>query len=752
MSCAQYTAAQNFTVNDNYTAQQLIENVLINGPCANVSNFNVYGGNFGTGENSYGYFNSGTSGFPFSQGIVLSTCKAISTQGPNNSLLSESANGWVGDNDLQQALGISNTYNATILEFDFIPLTNKVSFDYIFASEEYHGTSPCNYSDGFAFLLKEVGSPSYQNLALVPNTTTPVKVTTVHPAIPGGCSAINEAYFGGYNGSGAPINFNGQTTLMTAKADVIPGTAYHIKLVIADETNPQYDSAIFLGAGSFTVGTDLGPDRLVATNNPLCNGDSYVLDATEPGTNTYKWFKDNTEISGATNPTYTVTSTGVYRVEITLNNTACVAKGEVTIEYVGVPSINPMNLVQCDDNGDGITTYNLTKLIPAIQGASQGNAIVFYLNQYDADHSQNAITNVTAFQNTTANQVIVAAVTNSFGCNSFIQITLQTANNSLPVVNPIKFCDNDGTPDGITNIDLNQSVTPSVINGLPGGLLVTYYATLANAYSQSNPLSNNFTNTIPSSQTLFARIVNGPDCYGIIPVKLQINVFNLTGFEDETLYVCDGETKIISAPGGYSNYVWSTAETGSSIGVTTAGNYSVTVTNSSGCKATKTFIILSSGAPIITSVDIHDLSDDSNSIQVNTTGSGDYEYSLNGITFQSSNFFSNVTPNAYTVVVRDRNGCNPMTSRYIYVLDYPKYFTPNGDGVHDFWQIKNLIYYPKAYVTIFDRYGKAIFGFNANQPGWDGKLNSKDLFADDYWFVITFGNGRIVKGHFALLR
>jgi gliding motility-associated-like protein len=746
--------AQNISVNDTYTAQQLVENVLINSPCANVSNFSVNGGNFASGEKSYGYFTAGTSSFPFSNGIVLSTSTAIGTQGPNTSLLSDDAPGWGGDSDLEQALSISNTSNATILEFDFKPLTSQISFDYIFASEEYHGTAPCHYSDGFAFLLKVAGSPSnYQNLALIPNTTIPVKVTTVHPQISGGsgCPAENESFFGSYNSSSAPINFNGQTTVMTAKATVIAGTTYHIKLVIADETNPQYDSAIFLGGGSFSVGTDLGPDRLIATNNPLCNSDTYVLDATEPGINSYKWFKNNVEIVGETNPTYTVTTAGVYKVEITLNSTTCTAEGEVTIEYVGVPNGAPITLEQCDDNNDGIATFNLTKLTTVLQGSSTGNTVTYYLNLYDAQHHLNPITNTTAFQNATTNQVI-AAVTNFFGCDSYVTINLQIANNPLPTVNPIPICDEDGTLDGFTPIDLNQEVTPVVLNGLPAGLMVEYYANTLDAINQVNALPNIFTNTVTPNQTIFALIVNGPDCYGIIPVTLQIITFNPANFNDETLFLCDGETSTLSVPTGFSSYTWNTGAITSSILITTAGNYSVTVTNSFGCSVTKTFTVLASSPPIITSVDIVDFSENSNTVQINVSGSGDYEYSLDGIHFQDSSLFANVAPAEYNLMVRDKNGCNPNATQHIFVLDYPKYFTPNGDGIHDTWQIKNLYYYPHTIISIFDRYGKFIYSFDANHSGWNGKLNQQELFADDYWFVITLNNGRIIKGHFALKR
>src|SRR5690606_21243318 len=124
--------------------------------------------------------------------------------------------------------------------------------------------------DAFAFLLRPATGGAWQNLAVLPNSNVPVMVTSVHPTIPGsnGCAAQNEQYFGGFNGFEHPTNFNGQTVVLTAKATVMPGVTYHIKLVIADEENIRYDSAIFLAGGSFSVGTDIGPDRLIATQTP----------------------------------------------------------------------------------------------------------------------------------------------------------------------------------------------------------------------------------------------------------------------------------------------------------------------------------------------------------------------------------------------------------------------------------------------------------------------------------------------------
>jgi len=744
--------SQNIIVNDLYTAQQLIQNVLINSSCANVSNFVVSGGNFQTGEQSYGYFESNSSGFPFANGIVLSTSRALSTQGPNDNLLSENAAGWIGDSDLEQALSISNTSNATVLEFDFVPLSSTISFDYIFASEEYHDTAPCTYSDGFAFLLKEAGTSNpYQNLALIPNTTIPVKVTTVHPDIPGGCSAQNEAYFGGYNDVNAPINFNGQTVIMTARGNVIPGTTYHIKLVIADETNPQYDSAIFLGGGSFSIGADLGPDRLIATNNPICFGETLNLNATIQGTNTYQWYKNGVVLTGETNPNYTVVAAGTYVVEITLNSTTCIATSDIVIEYSSLPVVNNQTLFQCDPNSDGITSFNLTQLNSLITGGDPSlSAVTYYPTLVNAQANTNPIGNPTNFQNTTTNQVF-AGVSNQFGCYNYATVDLVISNTSVTPPNPIVACDTDGSLDGHRQFDLNLEVSPAIVNGLPTGLVVVYYATQNDALSESNPLSNTFTNTIPFQQTIFARVVNGADCYGITPVILQVVVFDPPLFQDETKYICSGSTVNLNVSNIYSGYLWSNGATTYQITATQSGNYSVIVTNNLGCQKTKNFTVVDSEIATINSIEINDFDGYNNSLQINVSGNGDYEYSLDGNYYQNTPLFTNVAPNIYTVYIKDKNRCG-IVSRQITVLDYPRFFTPNDDGNNDTWYIKNLRNRPNTKISIFDRYGKLVYQFNEKQNGWNGKSNQVSLVATDYWFIVEFENRNTVKGHFSLKR
>lgn len=746
-----FSFAQYLTVNDTYTAQQLVQDILVNSPCANVSNFSVSGGIFATGEKSYGYFDSGTSGFPLANGVVLSTCRANYVVGPNANILSDSAPNWLGDSDLSQALMIQNISNATILEFDFVPLTSTISFDYIFSSEEYHGNAPCSYSDGFAFLLKVAGSSDpYQNLAVVPNTAIPVKVTTVHPEVSGSCSAQNETYFGSYNPVTSPTNFNGQTVVMTAKGNVIPGTTYHIKLVIADETNPQYDSAIFLGANSFNIGLNLGDDRLLATNNPLCGTETLTLDGTLAGSNTYQWFKDGAAILGETNPTYLVSSAGTYKVVVTPIGTICGATGQIIIEYMSLPVLNNTVLVQCDDDNDGVSIFNLNKVDSIITGGSNVLSFpIYYKTLTDAQNQTNAIANPTTFSNTTTNRVY-ARVRNEYGCVNYATVDLLISNNNPPAQS-YTTCDLVGSQDGITDFDLNNTITSQVLSGLPSGLVVEYYATLSNAILQNTTLQNNFTNTVAFQQIIYARIVNGTDCYAIIPVTLIIKTFNSATIKDETLYLCKNDNLTLVASSGYTSYLWSNGATSTTILVTTPGTFSVLITNSDGCSITKTFTVLLSEIAQLGSVIVTDFSDDLNSIEIQLIGQGNYEYSLDGIHYQNSPFFTNLFPNEYTLFIKDKNGCGTLKTNTV-VLNYPKFFTPNDDGFNDVWQIKNLSYFPNSRVTIFDQFGKIIYSFNENQKGWDGTLNNVKLFSSDYWFIIQFKNRINVKGHFSLKR
>ncbi|MBF6609170.1 MAG: choice-of-anchor L domain-containing protein [Flavobacterium sp.] len=747
--------AQYITVSENQTPQQLVENVLVTNACANVSSITVSNSwNSGSG-NSFGYFSANGSSFPFNEGIILSTGKAISAIGPNADILSEGPSSWPGDTDLEQALNVNNSINATVLEFDFLPLGNKISFDYIFASEQYL-TNPsqnqCSYTDGFVFLLRKANTnDAYQNLAVIPNTNIPVKVNTVRG--PGTvCPAANAQYFAGFNGYEHPTNYNGQTVALTAEATVEPNQLYHIKLVVADQGNNLYDSAIFLGGGSFKIEKDLGPDRLIATGNALCSGESLQLDASDPAGTAYKWFLNGNEISGETNPVYNVTSPGDYSVEITLNASACVSTGEITVEFAPLPILNdPALLLQCDVNNDGITTFNLTSLDDIIRNNDPNlGPVSYFLTMTDAQNNANPIANPESFTNTASSQ-LVAAVSNPSGCRSYATVNLQVANNTITAQPQLSICDNDN--DGLASFSLSDADS-LITNGLPAGLSVQYFLSSSDAVNQINPLSQSFNNTMPFLQTIYARVVNGTDCFGIVPVDLRVNVISTSALNDETISICEGTAVQLTAPGGFTDYSWNTTpnQVTTSIIVTDPGVYTVEVTDGNGCTASKSFTVTVSEPPTFISADISDFAGFGNSVLINYSGNGLYEFSLDGNFYQTDPYFTGLRPGEYFIYIRDTNNCGNIGPIAIYVLDTPAYFTPNGDGRNDVWFIPYLQLLPESRVTIYDRFGKLLYGFGGDGNGWNGKLNGQELPATDYWFVAELSDGRTIKGHFALKR
>ena len=159
----------------------------------------------------------------------------------------------------------------------------------------------------------------------------------------------------------------------------------------------------------------------------------------------------------------------------------------------------------------------------------------------------------------------------------------------------------------------------------------------------------------------------------------------------------------------------------------------------------------------ITVENISEAFDSNQIIEVSAVGgSGNYEYQLDGGAWQNSSIFQNVTGcYEHIVKVRDSDGCSNEPESSITILDYPKFFTPNGDGYNDFWNIKCLEY-QTAIISIFNRHGKLLRELKTTSPGWNGTYNGKLLPTNDYWFVVTYfddqGNTKQFRSHFTLRR
>ena len=148
--------------------------------------------------------------------------------------------------------------------------------------------------------------------------------------------------------------------------------------------------------------------------------------------------------------------------------------------------------------------------------------------------------------------------------------------------------------------------------------------------------------------------------------------------------------------------------------------------------------------------------DSNQMIAVNVNGgSGNYEYQLDEGNWQSNSIFQNIVGcEQHNVKVRDFEGCSNIAEASINILDYPKFFTPNGDGIHDNWRILGIRedFQPNSRVYIFDRYGKLLKELDPVTEGWDGTYLGRSMPQTDYWFRVFLEDGREFKGHFSLIR
>jgi len=143
---------------------------------------------------------------------------------------------------------------------------------------------------------------------------------------------------------------------------------------------------------------------------------------------------------------------------------------------------------------------------------------------------------------------------------------------------------------------------------------------------------------------------------------------------------------------------------------------------------------------------------DVHQILATATGVDQYLFSLNDGEFQTSGFFDNVNSGLHIITITDSNFCFKEIVELV-IIDYPKFFTPNGDATNDFWQIKFSSTEPNLEIQIFDRYGKFLTHLNPRSKGWDGTINGQVLPTSDYWFVVKRpSNGKEYKGHFTLRR
>ncbi|MES2410227.1 MAG: choice-of-anchor L domain-containing protein [Bacteroidota bacterium] len=536
--------------NTSYTVPQLVNNVLINSPCVSATNVTwSTGTDFGS-SNGIGYFQNTNPNFPMQSGVVLSTGNTLNTPGPNTSILNDGAASWPGDADLEATLaaaGISMvSKNATVLEFDFTPISPNFSFDFIFASEEY-GNFQCLYSDAFAFLLTNVSTGVTTNLAVVPSTTTPISVVTIRDFLyNSSCPSVNAGYFGSFNGGsgagGSATNFNGQTVVLTAASSLTAGVPYHIKLVIADRSDPQSDSAIFLSSDSFNVGQDvLGLDLTVANGDALCYGTNQTLDTGLSTTDyTFVWKQDDIVMPGETGSTLNISQAGTY--EVTYNNIfdSCLpVTDSVVVEYFPqIASPNPNTLYKCD-SGASTYAYNLDINTPVVKiGLDPLTSVSYHISQNDADNNINPLP---LLYNSPSGQTIYVRIQlpNS---SCFIVKSFQLQVSPGPVANHPNDMIRCAISMALNRARFNLTTQEAqILNGQSSAInVVSYYTSLNDANNAINPVSTP-TSFATSGQTIYIRVenVNDPSCFSTTSFNLIVDPLPLVDDLEDVLVCTD---------------------------------------------------------------------------------------------------------------------------------------------------------------------------------------------------------------------
>ena len=460
--------------------------------------------------------------------------------------------------------------------------------------------------------------------------------------------------------------------------------------------------------------------------------------------------------------------------------------------------VNPLpvaNFVEdlevCDDNTDGSAqngfsqSFDLELQTAGILGTQDPAQFTVTYHASLADAQAGALPLGSPFSNSVPfSQIIYARVYNSLtGCANGIS-------NFNAIVNPepttenasnLSYCDDDLDGDDtngfVQNIDLDSQIT-EILGPLqdPDDFNVTFHETQTDATDGTDALSSPYTNTTANQQTIYVRVENKDtqcvnDDFTFDVIVNPLPEFTVTSPQIVCLSGPD-LTIFVENPAAVYDYVWTDPSgneiIGSQITISSGGLYTVTATttNGTGCTRTREILVNESSVATITDADVTIVDDsDNNSITIDPTnlGIGDYQYALideDGIqtAFQDLPFFENLQGGFYTIVVQDKNGCRPNAKLLVSVIEFPKFFTPNNDGINDTWAIKgaNSTFFPSAQINIFNRFGKIVAQIDIDTQGWDGTYGGKILASDDYWFSIMLvdrnGALRERKGNFSLLR
>lgn len=527
---------------------------------------------------------------------------------------------------------------------------------------------------------------------------------------------------------------------------------------------PPFNQSLF--ASRIDIIDDISD--FIQTDATVCGNESITLSYDSIEGATYTWFREAQLLDETSNQLVVQLPDNqdspfseTYTLEVDLNDGSCPLKGIANITYQNVPVANDASLFSCVTDIENQTSqFNLNdaqaELTPNSAAAPDYN-FTFFTDIADAENNENSISNPDNYTNTSNPQTLYVRVENNeTTCSDIVELTLDIQNVNI-IEQQLNLCDINET--GFRSFNLNDVNASANLN------ITDFYLTQEEALQKVNPIQNtsDFTNTNPYEQDIYFRNEQVDACDDLGVLTLNLDFLPNVGLDDEVIYCTNTfpetinlNSNYVGLSNGYS-FLWEpTGETTPKIAINETGDYIFTVLDeSTGCQQTRTFTVVPSNIAFF-ELEIEEIQENNSAeVIILPESLGDYEYALNDINgpYQDENIFEQIPMGLHTIYVRDKNGCG-ISSKDFGVLGIPEYFTPNQDGVNDYWQLKGLFKNSdfETTIKIFDRYGKLLTAFTPRSKGWDGFYNGKPMPSNDYWYRVELSNGMVFKGNFTLKR
>ncbi len=664
------------------SAQQLVQQVLVGGgvTISNVT-FNGSGSTIPASVVSMGRFlNGNTTNIGLTEGVLITSGNINIAPGPNTLTSAGLDLGLGGDPQLATLIPGYTVYDASVLEFDFRPISDTLRFRYVFASDEYPEFSGSNYNDVFGFFVTGPnpagGNYTNYNIALIPGTTTPVSINNLNNGTTGTGPCNNCQYYVNNPPNAPTIQYDGFTTVLTAMAVVVPCQTYHIKIAIGDAGDHIYDSGVFLEANSFStsgVSYNLSYSSNIDTVAVEGCNDAIINFISAPQTSD---FTVNYTVSG------TATSGADYTA---LGSSVTIPAGQTNAQIIVHPIV------------DGIADNGETVVIVFQANPCGVDSVVIHIKDYEP---------------------MVVTWLNPTPCSNDGEPLGIDVTGGLP---PMHYYWNTG--DSATTI---IAVTPTTLNTYTYivsdacNVVLTdsihVYQAAHVSFTGTNlegcePHSANFTESTNPPVNIGTWVWNfgdGNSASTTNPSNQYLSAGNYTVFLK--VISVDGCKDSVSIPDYVHIYMQPTAEF--------AAN------------------------PWLTDILSPTINFDNQTINFDNPGTSwnwDFGDSQQGSDMNPSHDFINSGIYNVTLTATTIHGCTNTKTHQVTVedmLDFPNVITPNQDGINDKFEILNLAENRECNFKVYNRWGKKVYDQNNYYNSWDGE----GLADGVYYWIFTYSS------------